>query len=183
VKGLIVLAGAGVVALALLATWGASERLSDRSAQVEIRTAPETSLARNAISKGDPALQWYEPSQAPGTWPDPALGIPDVKQAIQAAANDLAKVDYPSLSLARFVTDTAQLKVQPGDFSPGDVWLDSRAVGQNTHLALYAWRGPEFPQKVGGLLVHRWVQVYALYDVDNRRVVRLLATISGEAIE
>ena len=55
--------------------------------------------------------------------------------------------------------------------------------GGSERWALYRWQGPEIPQRPDRLLVNRWVHVYALYSLLEKRVVRLLATIRGEARE
>jgi hypothetical protein len=93
-------------------------------------------------------------------------------------------VDYAALSLPDFRAETAGLTVQPDAFKSGQAWLDSRAVGQaGERWELYGWRGQEFPQKPDRPLVHRYVQIYALYDTNQKKVVQLLATIAGEALE
>jgi hypothetical protein len=183
VKALAVLGGVAAVVVGLLLYINrAGQRPS--SGGVPLIATAELSSARDAVTKGTNGITWYSPSLAPGSWPGQSAGQASAEAAIRGEAVRLAAVDYPALSLPDFKTETAAMAVQPDAFKSGQAWLDSRGVGQSgERWELYGWRGPEFPQKPGRPLVHRYVQIYALYDTNQKKVIKLLATIAGEAIE
>lgn len=150
---------------------------------IQIVTEQETSPYRAAIMSGESNVQWIAPGAAGGSWPGRDVGSAAASLAIKSESASLAAVDYARLSLPDWVTETRSLSVKPADFSANGPWLDTFATSDAGRWAVYGWRGLEFPQKVGRPLVHRWVQVYALYSLDTGQVVRLLATVAGEALE
>jgi hypothetical protein len=183
VKALVVLGGVVIVVVGLLLYWsGAGQPPSSRG--VTLITATELSSPKDAMSQGLSGLTWYTPSTAPGSWPDQSAGQASSEAAIRDAASRLAAVEYSALSLPDFKAETAALTLQLDSFKSGQAWLDSRAVGHaGERWEVYGWRGQEFPQKPNRPLVHRYVQIYALYDTNQKRVTTLLATIAGEVLE
>jgi hypothetical protein len=153
---------------------------------VQILTSPETSSYREAIARSEGAVaRWIEPGQAGGKLQESAEARKAVAEAIKSAASRLAAVDYASLSLPDFVTQTRALKLEPALFTGQGLGVDAYGEGTNSTSgwALYSWQGPEFPKRPDRPLVYRWIHVYALYSFDRKAVTRLLATIHGEAIE
>ena len=77
------------------------------------------------------------------------------------------------------------MKPEPAHFTGQGLWVDAYGEQANSPsgLALYVWRGPDFPKHPDRPLVNRRIQLYALYSFDQKAVTRLLATIQGEAIE
>lgn len=182
-KALVVLGGVAIVAVGLLLYWSGVGQ-QPPSGSITLITAKELSSARDAMGQGTSSITWFAPSGAPGSWPDPSVGQLSAEEAIRDAASRLASVDYASLALPDFQSETAAMKLQPDAFKSGQAWLDARAGGQaGERWELFGWRGPEFPQKPERPLVHRYVQVYALYDTNQKKVIRLLVTIAGEALE
>ena len=99
-------------------------------------------------------------------------------------AGRLASVDYSALSLPAFTTVTSSLNLTLQDFTGDQLRLDSTGeVSGEKRWAIYSWRGPDVPPLPDRPLVSRWVQVYALYDLKANKVVRLIATVRGEAHE
>jgi hypothetical protein len=150
---------------------------------MEIIELPELQSYTEAALNGDTSINW-SPASAP---PQPAgsdQASKQVQAAIKSEAGRLAKVDYSALSLPDFVTATRSLKLTAQDFTGDELRLDSigEAAGEK-RWAIYSWQGPEIPQLSDRPLVFRWVQVYALYDLKANKVVRLIATVRGEAHE
>jgi hypothetical protein len=152
--------------------------------QVEIRTSPEASPHKEAIAQGEGEVSWIESAAAGVGWSDLPQARKAVEDTIRAEADRLAAVDYPSLSLPNFITQTRAMKIEPSHFASGELYVDAYAEGKNgNRWALYVWRGPELPKDPAKPLVTRWIQVYALYDLQQERVTRLLATIAGQVLE
>jgi hypothetical protein len=156
-------------------------------AAVEIVTAPEGQPYRESITAGGGQIQitWIEPRDAGSDWQESARSREAVLSAIRGAAPALAGLDYASLSLPDFVTPTRGFKPAEPLYHSGDVAVDAFGQGSSSseRYVLYLWQGPELPQHPERPLVHRWVRVYALYDLASERVARLLATIGGEVQE
>jgi hypothetical protein len=150
---------------------------------MEIIELPELQSYTDAALKGDTRVTWT-PSTAS---PQPAgsdQASAKVQAAIKSEAERLAKIDYSALSLPDFVTATRSLKLAPEDFTGDKIRLDSTGeVSGEKRWALYSWQGPEIPKLADRELVFRWVQVYALYDLKESKVARLIATVQGEAHE
>jgi hypothetical protein len=176
--------GAWALACLLLSVAGCSLGSGD-DRQIEVATAPELSSYRDAAVRGIAAVDWIEPATAGSEWSDPPDARSAASAAISASAGRLAAVDYVSLSLPDFVTQTRALDLQPGDFTGDGTGLEAYAQEQDgeSRWVLYRWEGPEFPKHPERPQVYRWVHVYALYDPVQQRIVRLLATIRGEAQE
>lgn len=160
-----------------------SQAASPNPAPVEIKTSAEAQPYRASIAPAE-EVAWAEGATAqPGT--DSPEAQRAVAEAIQANGDRLAALDYPALSLPDFVTQTRALKLDAGNFRASDLYLDAYGEGKTSgkRWAIYGWRGPEFPQHPERPLVTRWTQLFALYDLDNKRVERLLATIMGQVLE
>ena len=143
---------------------------------MEIIEIAETQPYLSAAVKGDTSVTWTPVTSSPG----PASDAPSkaVQDAIKSQATRLASVDYSALSMPAFVTVTASLKPAPQDFTGDRLRVDSTGeVAGEQRWALYNWQGPKFPQLPDRPQVTRWVQVYALYDLKENRVVRLIATV------
>jgi hypothetical protein len=151
-----------------------------------IDTLPETRSYRDAMTHAEGvAVRWVEPGAGRQ---DSAEVLKAVEAAISSAAARLASVDYGSLSLPDFVTQTRALKLESSLFTGQGAEVDAygeASAGDKTKggWALYRWRGPEFAQRPDRPQVYRWIHVYALYSYDRKTVTRLLATIYGQAIE
>ena len=188
-KRVLVVAGGLLLCLQALAGCGAGSAGSadPKGGQAPaILTSPETGSYRDAMARSlGTSIRWIEAGQAGGKWQDSAQARKAVEQAIKSAAPGLAAVDYPSLSLPEFVTQTRALKPDPALFTGQGLWVDAYGEEANSPSgwALYTWRGPDFPKPPDRPLVNRWIQMYALYSFDLKTVTRLLATIQGEAIE
>jgi len=153
-----------------------------RGDSVEIIEIGETQPYLSAAVKGDLNVIWTPVTASPG----PASDAPSnaVQEAIKAQATRLASVDYSALSMPAFVTVTASLKPAPQDFTGDQLRVDSTGeVAGEKRWALYNWQGPKFPPLPGRAQVTRWVQVYALYDLRENQVVRLIATVRGQVEE
>jgi len=190
VKAVLVVASGVLLCLQALAGCGGSAA-GPRGGQgvgqaVEILTSPETKSYRDAMARSEGAVaRWIEPGQAGGKWQDSAEARKAVEEAMKSAASNLAAIDYASLSVPDFVTQTRALKPEPALFTGQGLGVDAYGEGSNSTSgwALYRWQGPEFPKRPDRPLVYRWIHVYALYSFDRKAVTRLLATIHGEAIE
>jgi hypothetical protein len=147
-------------------------------------TARELAPYRQEISQGLGTITWTEGTNAASVGLRPLRSAQDTAVAsFRDALPKLGSVDFAVLSLPEFVTDTTKLPIQ-GTMSAGDVWLDAVGADANGQsYELYAWRGPEFPQQASRPQVHRFVQMYALFNRTTGKVERLLVTIAGEAIE
>ena len=150
---------------------------------MEVIELAELQPYRQAAVKGNTPVTWTETSESP----QPASGDETRKQvqaAIKSEARRLAAVDYSALSIPAYVTITKTLKLAPDDFTGNELRLDSTGeVSGEKRWALYSWRGPDIPQLPNRSIVNRWVQVYALYDLKESKVVRLVATVRGEVLE
>ena len=147
-----------------------------------LMTVPENSSVRSAA--GQSGITWVEPTGAGKSWQEVAGARSHVERAIQTAASRLYAVDYPALSNPHFVTYTRAITLTSSDFTGQP--LSVEAFGADTagkHWTLYTWQGPEIPQHPDRPLVHRWIQTYALYDMDGGGITLLLATIRGEVYE
>lgn len=145
-------------------------------------TVPENSSVRAAA--GQSGITWLEPTGTGKSWQEVAGARSQVQSAIQSAASRLYAVDYPALSNPNFVTYTRALSFTQYDFTGQPLGVE--AFGTDTagkRWTLYTWQGPEMPQHPDRPLVHRWIQTYALYDIDGGGVTLLLATIRGEVYE
>lgn len=152
-------------------------------ASIEILQMPETGAYRDALSKGLGDITWTTITETTSISGD-AEARAAILEAIKAHGSELAAVDYAALSLDAFKDVTRQLHLTADSFTGGDTRLES-AGEQNGQLAwlLYDYKGQMIPQLPGRPQVFRWVQVYALYDVRNARVTRLVATVRGEVQE
>ena len=161
----------------------ATPTLNTPAAQPELSTLGETQPFRERIAQGLGDITWASAYSSPT--PEHAVrGEDAARAAIQSSAQRLASVDYVSLALPDWITVTRKLQVAPGDFAGQGVQASEvGSVDGEPRFILYEWRGPEIPQRDDRRLVYRWVYVYALYDVAEARVTRLLATIRGEAHE
>jgi hypothetical protein len=150
---------------------------------LEVIELPELQSYTQAALNGDTTVTWKSSSESPQPiGSDPARQA--VQVAIQSEAARLAQVDYSALSLPAFVTVTRSLRLAPQDFTATYLRLDSTGSSSGEPLwAIYSWIGPEFPQLPNRDQVFRWVQVYALYDLKQSEVTRLIATIQGEVHE
>jgi hypothetical protein len=152
-------------------------------AQPELITLGETQPYRERIAQGLGDVAWASAYSSPA--PEPAALREDAAHAaIKASAQPLAAVDYTSLALPDWVTATRKLQLSPGNFTGNGVTASEiGSVSGEPRFVLYEWRGPEIPQRDDRRLVYRWVYVYALYDIPEAKVTRVLATIRGEAHE
>ncbi len=152
---------------------------------VELVTTPELTSYRTAIAQRLEDMTWIERGQAGKGWRDVPEALAAAQQAIHSAAPRLAAVDYTALSLPDFITATRSLKMEAATFDGRDLTIDAFGQGKQSsdRYILYRWQGPEIPQRPDRPLVHRWLRVYALYDTTQTKMVRLLATIGGEARE
>ena len=150
---------------------------------VEIIQVPETGAYRDALAKDLGNITWTDITVTTGISQETAARAA-VLDAIKTHGEELAAVDYSALSLDAFKDVTHQLHLTADSFAAGDARLESKGErdGQLAWL-LYDYRGPMIPQLPGRPQVFRWVQVYALYDVHNARVTRLVATVRGEVQE
>ncbi len=148
----------------------------------QLITAPEGVPPRSAA--GQSGITWLEPTGAAKNWQEISTARANVEQEIVAANQQLAGVDYARLALPDFITVTRQLQLDPNNFTGQLLSVEAFGTDKtNRRWTLYTWQGPEIPQCPDRTLVHRWVQVYALYDMDAKRVITLLATIHGEVHE
>jgi hypothetical protein len=151
---------------------------------MEVVTVPEGNPIGEAALPGRTDVKWVQATASSQGWPGSPEPRNKVMQTIGAEAKRLVAVDYASLSLPDFVSVTQSLKLDEGMFAEGSA--TPNVYGQDSSggsWALYEWRGPEIPQQPDRPLVHRWVYVYALYNMNDGQVVRLLPTIRGEAQE
>jgi hypothetical protein len=136
----------------------------------------------SAAVKGDTAVSWTSVTSTPGP-PEDVAGKA-VQEAIRSQASRLAAITYASLSIPAYVTATASMKPSPRDFTGDQLRVDATGeVSGEARWVLYNWQGPRFPGLPDRPQVTRWVQVYALYDLKTKQVVRLIATARGEAGE
>ncbi|MEO8286338.1 MAG: hypothetical protein ABI670_07850 [Chloroflexota bacterium] len=149
--------------------------------RLEIVELPELKQPQEVALKDNTSVTWTRLSSIPP--PDQRREM-KVQQAIQTEADRLAKVDYAALSIPQYVTVTHSLQITPDAFDGSGAVVEQygEAAGER-RWALYAWRGPDIPQLPNRLIVFRWVEVYAVYDLAQEEVVRLLATVRGEVHE
>ena len=147
-----------------------------------LTTMPEGGMIRKVTGEG--RISWLEPTGAGKSWQEIPAARSDVEAAIKANSQQLAAVDYATLSLPEFRTYTHSLKLTSDDFTGQPLAVEAFGTGKNgERWTLYSWRGPEIPQHPDRPLVHRWIHVYALYDMDGKLITKLLATIKGEVHE
>jgi hypothetical protein len=145
-------------------------------------TVPEGESVRAAA--GQSGITWVEPTGAGKSWQEAVDARSRVENAIRSEAYRLADVNYASLSLPDFMASTGALLLVAGDFTGQPLSVEAFGTGKNGEKwTLYAWQGPEITQHPDRPLVHRWIQTYALYDMDAGKVTLLLATIRGEVYE
>ena len=187
VKSALMIASALLLCLQALAGCAGGSSANPQGGQaVAILTSAETGSYRDAIARSQgAAIRWIEPGRAGGKWQDSAEARKAVEEAIKSAAPNLAAIDYASLSVPDFVTQTRALKPQPAMFTGQDLGVDAygEEASSTAGWALYVWQGPEFPKRPDRPLVYRWIEVYGLYSFDREAVTRLLVTIHGQAIE
>lgn len=150
---------------------------------IEIIEIAELQPYREASVKGDTAIVWVESSgnAVPASTDETTR---QVQAAIRAEATRLSQVDYAKLSIPNYITVTQTLKLTPADFTAGELRLDATGMANNKpRWSIYAWQGPEIPQLPDRTIVFRWITVYALYDLQEKRVARLVATVRGEVHE
>jgi hypothetical protein len=183
--GVLALAGCGQAAQNEPSGETVVPEVSVQSNGVEIVEVAETQPYRMAAVKGESGVEWAEGSLYSGQDRFNS-SMADAEAAIKSSARRLATVDYSALSLPAFVTVTRSLKLNEADLmkESTSLFLDSLGkVNGTDRWAMYGWQGPQIPQLPDMPLVFRWVQIYALYDLGEKRVVRLVATIRGEAHE
>lgn len=153
-----------------------------QSSAVDITEVAETKSYRDAMAQGLGDIEWLSPAQAQAQ-DDPAVAS-KVRDLISKEGARLGAVDYAALAIDPFKDVTKQLTLSVSDFQGGEMWLDAvgRQDGANRWL-LYGYTGPQMPRRPDRPLVYRWVQTYALYDMDADKVLRLIATIRGEVHE
>jgi hypothetical protein len=150
---------------------------------MEIIELPELQPYLAASVKGDTTVTWTAITSSPQPPGNDQAGQA-VQAAIKSQATDLAGIDYSALSIPAYVTVTRSLKLSPGDFTGDQLRVDSTgSVSGADRWALYSWQGPQIAQLPDRPQVTRWVQVYALYDLKEKKVVRLMATVRGQANE
>jgi hypothetical protein len=148
--------------------------------QMEIRPLREGESFRDAATQGYGPVIWT----ATLSGDEGMAPVQSTRDAVNRAAPSLAGVDYVRLSLPDFITPTRSLQLNEQQFLGGEIGVDAYAEADGgKRFALVLWQGPEIAQLPERPLVHRWVRVYALYDLDKGEVVRLVPTIGGEVIE
>lgn len=150
--------------------------------QIEIVEVKEATSYRDAIIKGLGNVTWYEPVGGDGgqetTPKDIALA------AIKSEGIRLAAVNYVNLALDDYKEVTGKLKLTDKSFQSGEIVLDATGkINGETRFLLFGFTGPALPQRPDRLQVFRWIQTYALYDINNFSIIRLVATIRGEVHE
>jgi hypothetical protein len=150
---------------------------------MEIIELPELQPYLAASVKGDTAVTWTSITSTPKPPGNDQAGQA-VQVAIKSEAASLASINYSALSIPAYVTVTRSLKLSPADFTGDQIRVDSTdSVSGADRWALYSWQGPQIAQIPDRPQVTRWVQVYALYDLKENKVVRLIATVRGQANE
>ena len=156
---------------------------ADAAAGIELVEVPETANYREALAKDLGDISWAAITQTTGISQEAEAKAAAI-QAIKDRATKLAAVDYASLSLDAFKDVTRQLHLTGDSFTRGDARLEY--VGEqngNPTWLLCDYKGEMIPQLPDRLLVFRWVQIYALYNIPNHVIIRLAATVRGEAHE
>jgi hypothetical protein len=131
-----------------------------------------------------------------GRWDSPGLwdlqvirwqALPLDVAAVQASCRSavatqvlaLQALDWASLALPSFITGTAGFRPSAADLANVVVRLDG--ADDRSPLLVLTARGPDLPNVRP--LVHRWVAVECVYDVGQKQVVEVVATIQGEVQE
>ncbi len=136
--------------------------------------------ASGTIQPRDTGGLWEMQVRQSGELPfDPGAARAACRQAVQDRATELQALDWSLLAIPGYVTGTAGFHPQPEAFSQAQVLLLGTDERQPFLWAVV--RGPDLPEVKP--LVHRWVEVECLYDLDQARVVQLTATIRGERLE
>jgi hypothetical protein len=150
---------------------------------VEIIQVPETGDYRAVLARDLGDITWTAITVTTGISHETEARAA-VLEGIKAHGRELAAVDYAALSLDAFKDVTRQLHLTADSFAGGDTRLEYTGE-QNGRLGwlLYDYRGEMIPQLPERPQVFRWVQVYALYSIADARVLRLVATVRGEAQE
>jgi len=147
-----------------------------------ITAVPEGTYARNVA--GQSAITWLEPTGSGKSWQEDAGARTKVETAITDDRARLGAIDYPALSLPDFVTYTRALTITDTIFTGTPLDVEAFGTGNaGERWTLYVWQGPELPQHPDRPLVHRWITVYSLYDMNAHNVTMLLPTIRGEVHE
>jgi len=151
--------------------------------QLPLSSVQETTPVRGEDVLGV-SVNWVLNQQVPAEWGITTGAEQAVQEAISSSAVPLAAVDYVSLSLPQWVTYTRALNLEPSDFTGKNAHIDAHGESADKKKwLLYEWQGPEFPQDPARTIVHRWVTVYALYDVGAAKITRLIPTIRGVVYE
>jgi hypothetical protein len=152
-------------------------------ARVEIIQVQETGDYRAALARDMGDITWTAITVTTGISHETEARAA-VLAGIKAHGGELAGVDYSALSLDAFKAVTRQLRLTADSFAGGDARLEyTGEQGGRLGWLLYDYRGKMIPQLPERPQVFRWVQVYALYSVADARVIRIVATVRGEAQE
>ncbi len=101
------------------------------------------------------------------------------RQAVAKQAAELVALDWAALALPAYVTGTAGFR--PQEESLHHLEMVPVGVDVREPLLLLEARGPTLPPVRP--LVERWVVLECFYDLEQERVVSLVATIQGEVQE
>ena len=152
-------------------------------ASVEIIQVPETGAYRDALARDLGDITWTAITVTTGISQETEARAA-VLEGIKAHGGELAAVDYSALSLDAFKDVTRQLRLTVDSFAGRDARLEyTGEQGGRLSWLLYDYRGKMIPQLPDRPQVFRWVQVYALYSIADARVIRIVATVRGEAQE
>lgn len=99
--------------------------------------------------------------------------------AVAGQSAALRALDWSALALPGFVTGTAGFRPTPADLSGLAIQLDG-ADDRRPLLVLTA-RGPDLPEVHP--LVHRWIALECVVDLESGQALTLTATIRGEVQE
>lgn len=149
---------------------------------LEILEAPESSDYKAKAATGLGKVTWVDPGQGEAT---ETLGASEKAfDAIRTEAARLATVDYVNLALPEYKDVTSKLQLTANDFQGGGVELEAIGrVGDAHRYLLFSYRGIDIPQRPDRPQVFRWINSYALFDIDTLTVTRLVASIRGEVHE
>ena len=149
-----------------------------------IVTVQEGTYYKQPASNAVGVVTWIEASVAGSDWTDTRSAQDAARQAISDNASALQAVDYASLSLPAFVTTTRTLNLRPDQIDGHGLRIESYGSdSQGGKWAVYGWQGPEIPQLSERPLVHRWVHIFALVNLDTNQVNTLFPTIVGQVYE
>ncbi len=101
------------------------------------------------------------------------------RQAVLDQEDDLQSLDWSQLAAPGYMTGTIGFHLQPEAFAQAQVLL--LGTDDRKPLLWAVVRGPDLPEVKP--LVHRWVEVECVYDLDRAQLVQLTATIRGERLE